>query len=466
MLFSEAFNIKGEKNCEWFDPIIHQDTELFIDPFLVFKTNDTLFKGVYDEMMQFFKIAFKLVAMSKGKKSSKEYINAINMFETHEVNEICLGYSPANRGSGFSKGWAEIIVENIEKAIKHNILELEHFEEISIFSKGIGPDYISDITANLMKDRLVLYTSNICKKYEIGLKKKKLKKHRFNWDTFEWIDEDVFLPIYEGNRKKAILLVPKKFLCEKPEINYNNFDYYLSKNEQLREKLNIEIGKNLSKKEIIEIVLENHSILKGYIKTIEKSEGNPYDLDEDILLRYRWYEKARDIVNENPLIINSPRNEREFRNFIGSFVSYFKDYIEQNLGYRSLWNEELSISKSENAVMLLFEGIIEQLAYKNNIDLERKEKQEYILTEFRFPTGKISATLIQAKLANNTKYWNSLYFHLDKYLKDTGNNYGVIAVIEYRENDSKRVKDIQNKISKYNKKKGMNIKLFIIHAMP
>ena len=37
MLFSEHYNIKYNKdNDKWFDPILTQDTLLFIDPFAVF----------------------------------------------------------------------------------------------------------------------------------------------------------------------------------------------------------------------------------------------------------------------------------------------------------------------------------------------------------------------------------------------------------------------------------------------
>lgn len=55
MLFSELFNIECVGDEEWFDPILHQDTLLFIDPFSVFKSDDELFKDSYAEMMYFFK---------------------------------------------------------------------------------------------------------------------------------------------------------------------------------------------------------------------------------------------------------------------------------------------------------------------------------------------------------------------------------------------------------------------------
>jgi hypothetical protein len=38
VLFSEQFGIKYMGDEEWFNPILHQDTLLFIDPFSVFKS--------------------------------------------------------------------------------------------------------------------------------------------------------------------------------------------------------------------------------------------------------------------------------------------------------------------------------------------------------------------------------------------------------------------------------------------
>lgn len=59
---------------EWFDPVLHQDTLLFIDPFSVFKSQDELFKDSYSEMMYFFQQSFELIAHSGGVKNHLSYI--------------------------------------------------------------------------------------------------------------------------------------------------------------------------------------------------------------------------------------------------------------------------------------------------------------------------------------------------------------------------------------------------------
>ena len=54
MLFSEYYKIQCMGDEDWFNPILTQDTLLFIDPFAVFKSKDEMFKDSYSEMMYFF----------------------------------------------------------------------------------------------------------------------------------------------------------------------------------------------------------------------------------------------------------------------------------------------------------------------------------------------------------------------------------------------------------------------------
>lgn len=158
MLFSEQFGIKCMGDEEWFDPVLHQDTLLFIDPFSVFKSQDELFKDSYSEMMYFFQQSFELIAHSGGVKNHLSYKKAESMLLFPEVNSICLGYSNSQQGSGTGPKWAKTLTYNISKIIAKGVMHISHFEELGIFCEGIGPDRLSDMTANLLKKRLIAYT--------------------------------------------------------------------------------------------------------------------------------------------------------------------------------------------------------------------------------------------------------------------------------------------------------------------
>jgi len=180
LLFSEYYQISLSESTVWFDPIMHQDTKLFIDPFLIFKNEFNEFIGSHSFMMDFFNKVFELIAASGGNKNSLSYKKAVRLLSFHEVNEICLGYSPTRDGAGTGVHSAQKMVDNIWVCINNGIVKLDHFEELGIFGVGIGRDRISDITANLLKDRLVEYTREICKNYCIELRKVRLKNGKLD----------------------------------------------------------------------------------------------------------------------------------------------------------------------------------------------------------------------------------------------------------------------------------------------
>ena len=92
MLFSERFGIKYMGDEEWFNPILHQDTLLFIDPFSVFKSQDELFKDSYSEIMYFFQQAFELIAHSGGLESHLSYKKAKNMLMNDYKQDVSRNY--------------------------------------------------------------------------------------------------------------------------------------------------------------------------------------------------------------------------------------------------------------------------------------------------------------------------------------------------------------------------------------
>lgn len=140
MLFSDVYKIKYMGDEDWFNPILHQDTMLFIDPFSVFKSTDELFKDCYAEMMYFFQQVFELIAHAGGNTNHLSYKKALSMLMFPEVNAICLGYSKTRQGSGTGPQWAKTLAKNINSIIAKGITDISHFEELGIFCDGIGPD--------------------------------------------------------------------------------------------------------------------------------------------------------------------------------------------------------------------------------------------------------------------------------------------------------------------------------------
>lgn len=66
MRFSKQFGIARSAEDDWFDPVINQDTPLYIDPYLVFDDPDPAWSGTYDDVVDFFETAAELVLAANG----------------------------------------------------------------------------------------------------------------------------------------------------------------------------------------------------------------------------------------------------------------------------------------------------------------------------------------------------------------------------------------------------------------
>jgi len=443
MLFSEHFNVKCLGDEEWFDPILTQDTRLFIDPFSVFKSTDDLFKDSYSEMMYFFQQAFELVAQSGGLKNHLSYKKAESMLLFPEVNSICLGYSNTRRGSGTGPKWAKTLTENISSIISKGITNISHFEELGIFCEGIGPDRLSDMTANLLKNRLVTYTQRVCNIHNIHMEKKRLQHATFDYQFKRWGDVEYLLPVNPFKQNTPILLVPKSFLNVLPEINSDDFSETINLAERLRNDFNYEVDRNLDKSKIAQIAIEHYGLVQEYIRAVEAREPNSFSDLMKRTLRYSWYELSKEVVSNHNFTFGDVDDENIFFEKISDFVKYFKDFVELRSGYKLLWNDTKTTPRSEEDVQLLFKGILDEHCRANNIDLTREVNQGMGPVDFRFSYGYTNRVLLEAKLAKNTKFWNGLKGQLPQYMKIDSCKKGIFLVIVYSEKDIERIKNIQ-----------------------
>ena len=443
MLFSEYYKINCIGDEEWFDPILHQDTRLFIDPFAVFKSNDDLFKDSYSEMMYFFQQAFELIANSGGMKNHLSYKKAESMLMFPEVNAICLGYSKQRQGAGTGPEWAKTLTANISAIIAKGITHISHFEELGIFCEGIGPDRLSDMTANLLKQRLVTYTQRICYLHGIPMKKKRLQNATFDYEYKRWCSAECLLPTNPYKNDSPVLLVPKSFLNVLPEINTDDFADTIDLAERLRNDLNYEVDKNLDKEKIAQIAIENYDLVKEYIDIVEKRNPNSFGELMKTTLRYVWYELSKDIATNNRFSFGEVTNDDSFFQKIKEFVGYFKDFVELRSGYKLLWNDTRTTPRSEEDVQLLFKGILDEHCRANNIDFTREVNQGMGPVDFRFSCGYSNRVLLEAKLAKNTRFWNGLKKQLPKYMKIDSCRKGIFLVIVYSDKDLKRINEIQ-----------------------
>jgi hypothetical protein len=93
---------------------------------------------------------------------------------------------------------------------------------MQLLSAGIGPDRVSDIAANVLKQFLIRYTQQQCEIWKIPLSSQVPVEHIYEADSGTWIDAYEDLPISPIDGA-PILLVPRRIVRVLPWINYEDF---------------------------------------------------------------------------------------------------------------------------------------------------------------------------------------------------------------------------------------------------
>lgn len=446
MRFSNEYDKIQETDC--FDPILIADTELFVDPFAVFEETEGFFSNSFEKMLRFFNQAFILAANANRDSKTISYKKLESMLMFPEINELGLGYSNTNAGAGASRHFCKQMICAIYRSIDQGLMEYKHFEEIGIFEEGIGCDRISDITCNILKEELISYTQEICKRYSIPMVSIKMPHIRFDFENLRWVDGNVMLP-WNRHKKRAVLLVPQRFLNDLPSINYEGFGDYIwnNMNETLRNDLNYSLKQQLDKAAIIEIARQNPQWVRLYEEQVERQGYESYDIKNDPTGKYIWASNVvQEYIKDNPL---SFTDSEGFARCIQDICLSFKSYIENEKGYELLWNEG-DKPKPESAVQRLLFGVMKGYCLFLNIDISKESNAGSGPVDFKCSQGYSKRVLIETKLIRNTRYWNGLEKQLPQYMLAEGIEKGIFMLITYTAEEFNKASEFKRKIKQLN----------------
>jgi hypothetical protein len=452
--FSQYYNVTLDGDESWFDLRLDQDTHLYIDPFLVFRSDIPVFNKAREKFRNFFKAALELVFESSINSNALEQLEE-NVLWFPEPMEIRLGESKGKYGAGPGKNFSKACTQALIKLSRRGLKELENFEKIQLFSYGIAADGISDTTANIIKEELIQYTQEICQALGIPTFPCAVEKAIFDFEDKRWYHGKYNLPINPFLDNKGIILVPKEFLCSIHTINSDGFSEYVARNKsgKLRSELNYEIEKSIDRKIIIEMAEKYPEWIEEYVESREIDDSiAPYDLSQDDKNLYRPQKEVCEFVDAHELPALSASTEDEFNACVQLIISKFQLYVEEQGGYKLLWNDAISDSdtdekddptpRGESAVQQLFLGIVSSYCKANNIDLSREVETGRGPVDFKFSSGHNYRALIEMKLAKSGSLKKGFENQLPTYLKSEQVRYGYYVVILYEKQENKRVEKI------------------------
>lgn len=217
--FSEYFGLKlNQDEIEFLDIYANEDIPLFLDPYGISAMESKWSKKCEEQIATYFQ--YILDSIKNGDKKTKQrLLNAL-----HEVDEVALGYSsgiPSGRGIGVKQ--AKQILDAFESSEAAKSGDIRDIADCALLIPGISRDKISDITSNILKSQLILFTQRMCKKYSIPTKRVAIN-NVFDYKTFTFKSYYDKLPII-NNRAK--ILLPINSVRQDPELSkdkyYRNF---------------------------------------------------------------------------------------------------------------------------------------------------------------------------------------------------------------------------------------------------
>lgn len=290
MRFTEYYNLNlSQWEIDFVDIPIDSDIELFIDPYAISIENDDWSKECNEMLIQYFTLLIQSIKNSDIKKA--KYL----LGNLHEPNDIHLGMSAKeSEGKGVGSRKAIDLYNSLikSKAVKTGLLR--DLSDCSLIIPGIGRDIISDISANIIRAKLIEFTQNQCKLH--GIKIRKIQAGlTFNFKTEKWVNFYTELPFYNGRR---IILVPKTIVRYAPTADardyYKNFILDFLRTEHLKAGDSLVTTLKNGKKVVYKKDLEElYPYSKEYVQEFSKKYSKIFD-------NYRNERKS----SPNPVLLN------------------------------------------------------------------------------------------------------------------------------------------------------------------
>jgi hypothetical protein len=465
VLFSGHFQIKRIKSDDWFDPILDDDTKAFVDPFLIFKEQLGVWADAHSRIIDHFNLCFRLIAEGHLNPDSVKYQKAVDLLAFPEPKELCLGYTRRGTdGAGSARGFASIVARLIADSIRRGMENIDHFEELGIFEKGIGADRISDMAATILKPRLIEYTRSVVAAHDIPTDRHVVRSGDYDDRRLRWSAARADLPTNPFTHG-PILLVPERFLNRLPTINKDDWwDAY--ENERLRADINYEVLGNVDKETIVRAARSDPEFVREWTTQREREPAGSYNLSNDPEGVYQWDPVSREYVSENPISLPEAQSEEEFFEVIEKVIQQFKLFVEEQGGWDLLWNG--TKEKHEHAVQLLFRGIAKHYCEANGVSLDPEVNLGRGPVDFKFSNGYERRVHLEIKKVHSGQFWHGLEEQLPSYMVSDEVNDGWFMAVQYRDTrgQRERILELPNMVYRVASRHGKNLRYVLVDARP
>lgn len=419
--FSDYFNVESKVLYDYgaFNVSLINDLPLFVDPFLLFNSSKPEYLALHDEIIQYVRF---LRDRSAAGELSDGLLRA--WFTFPEVKQTWLGFSRVgNAGAGLGMDFARTLNRNLGRLLtdfgSEKITKGSHLEKLCLIDDRVGRDLISDFVTNLIKGYLLRYTQAFGREHLTADQRRTVvvDKVRFNYETETWASERFELP-YIGN--DYVVLTPRDLLTrDEAWINRSDlvreFDDIVASvsDSQLRAQFNNYLASRLPKLRrdeeptakdvrtaILATVHEFPALLDHYIRFKEDrgqeargiAQGRVAATEESFVAGVRHLveilAKSTSFYQAVPSTLEEARQR----------VAFLRHVIEDMDGYRMFWLKGKPLHREQDL------HILYRLTwFATPSDVNREVNNGRGPVDFKISRGALDKSLVEFKLASNTK---------------------------------------------------------------
>jgi hypothetical protein len=222
---------------------------------------------------------------------------------------------------------------------------------------------------------------------------------------------------------------------------------------------------NVSKAHIVRVARDHPDLVREWSEQRESAHADPYDLVSDPKGVWGWNAPTLAFVSANPVALKNATTQRGFWDAIQAIIDQFRHYVEEQGGWRLLWNDD-GTEKKEEAAQLLFYGIARPYCRSNNIVVDREVELGRGPVDFKFSSGYQHRALLEVKKLTSGSFWNGLYDQLPAYMKSDQCDDGWLLAVQLRDSGvtAERIKDLPGEVRRTAKDKKLQLRYSVVDA--
>jgi hypothetical protein len=458
LLFSEYFEIDMDVLDSYgaLNICIDADLPLFIDPFLLFASEKPKYTELHDQIVN------HLISL---KELATNGINPdIRLFQFPEVKQNWLGLCKwGNVGRGLGSKFSISLIKAFNGFYSNfgneTISASAHIEKLTLINAGIGRDFISDFTTNIILEFFLEYSQEFALKYLREDQRKEFSvRCKFNNELMIWLPKSFVLPYFYLENGDYILLTPldiltkdDAFICHSDLSSQFKRITNALENASLRDAINQYFQKRVprqAKQKDIEraisaTIQEYPEILDYYIhhKENTRNEASRISAEKIEIIKTELISTLADFCKK--VEINS--------DFFGVMPTsydaalkralYLKYVIENNDGYRIFYKKGVPIA-SEETIQRIFRLTWFATSYDVNSEVNNGRGS----ADYKISYGERDSTIVEFKLATSSSLQKNLLNQTDIYKKASKSINDIKVILCYSNTEIAKVNRILERI--------------------